>query len=187
MAWLQALPPAGRRRSSTSLTRSLSGKVEGPGPPFRTPGSWILCTPPPRLPSSEPSQAAACYPFSPCATRCGHWVPGAARPRGLHLGEGNVVQPSPRAVEQYAPSGLRHQNKTGSLYSLAFSFLYHSNNPALYLASRVPLAVGDPGWDGSHSPWQCPGEETESFFQAILRVVQLLHHNLEGRGCQAVE
>lgn len=30
----------------------------------------------------------------------------------------------------------KNQNKTGSLYSLAFSFPYHSN-PRLYLASRV--------------------------------------------------
>lgn len=60
----------------------------------------------------------------------------------------------------------KNQNKTGSLYSLAFSFPYQSN-PWLYLASRVLRLLGTCGGMETTNPWQCPGEETDSFFQNI--------------------
>lgn len=87
------------------------------------------------LPQSEPFQASAWFPLSPS----GHWVLGAARLLGPllplpgpevagppALGRGRLyIQPLQSGAMPHLAS--KNQNKTGSLYSLAFSFPYQSN------------------------------------------------------------
>lgn len=81
-----------------------------------------------------------------------------------------MYSPDPCTSGAMPPPGLQNQNKTGSLYRLAFSFPYHFNNPALYLGSRVLRLLGTLGGMEATAPGSAQERKLTVSFKNICEL-----------------